>query len=62
MGVQVVGRYVRTQYRKVRVPSDTLRTWKWSPTLEIISRYMSLLTPEGPGSGPEPPKMLASIK
>ena len=26
---RIVGRYVRST---VHVPSDTLRTWKWSPT------------------------------
>ena len=36
----------------VHVPSDNLRTWKWSP---IPERYMFLQTPYGPGSGPPPP-------
>ena len=45
----IVGRYVCST---VHVPSNTSRTWKWSPTPE---RYMFLRTPKGPGSGPSPP-------
>ena len=52
---RVVGRYVRSS---VHVPSDTLRSWEWSPTPE---RYLFLRAPSGPGSGPPPPKMLSSI-
>ena len=43
---RIVGRY---GHSTVRVPSDTLRTWKWSPT---PPRHMFLRA--GPGNGPPP--------
>ena len=46
--------YVRST---VHVPSDTLWTWKWSPTPD---RYLFLRATEGPGSGPPPPECYPS--
>ena len=53
--VRIVGRYLRST---LHVPSDTLRTWKWSPTPEW---YMSLRAPKGPGSGPPPQKYFSFV-
>ena len=47
---RIVGRYVRST---VHVPSDTLGTWKWSPTPD---RYLCIRAPQGPGCGPPPPE------
>ena len=46
----IICQFVRST---VHVPSDTLTTWIWCPTHE---RYLFLRTPQGPGSGPPPPK------